>query len=299
MEQAHHQDEKFVQHRQLYRKRLGIERWLEKRQLFPLDELGIHGEFYHHHEDAPVIIFLPGIATYGELYAAFLGRLSQRGFNVLALDPPGHGYSRGTRGVYTVEQMDEAVSLAVDKLRERYQGNIGLFGFSIGSLLAISAAEQDDRIQSTLGVTLLLPDLPPDMTYWAGWQWTRSSAFFFPHLQVPLGNMVDFLQLLKGHPAAELVNEDPLIIFNYPLSTLSSLFNHRTGIVHNACGFSSAIIHGDRDEVLPLNYSERVVNHCRHPIELMPVAGGRHMLPWTNPMLLLDMTEDWFHRQLG
>jgi len=299
MDQAQPQDEHFVQHRQQYRRLLGIERSLAKRQLFPLTELGIHGELYHHHDDAPVVIFLPGIATYGELYSAFLERLSRQGFNVLALDPPGHGYSTGPRGVYTVEQIDTAVSTAIDKLRERYQGNIGLFGFSIGSLLAISAAEQDQRVQSTLGVTLLLPDLPPDLAYWAGWQWTWGSAFFFPDLQVPLGNMVDFLQLLKGHPAAELAADDPLIVYNYPLSTLSSLFNHRCGIVHRAYPFESAVLHGDRDEVLPLSYSERVVQYCRHPIELMPVSGGQHMLPWTNPRLLLDRTADWFHRTLG
>jgi len=299
MDQAAHQDERFERHRRQYRRLLGTEPWLKQRQLFPLPEIGIHGELYHHHADAPVLIFLPGIGTYGELYAEFLGRLCQQGFNVLVLDPPGHGYSSGKRGVYTVEQMDTAVSVAIDRLREEYHGNIGLFGFSIGSLLAISAAEQDDRVQATLGVTLLLPDLPPDMTYWAGWQWTWGSAFFFPHLQVPLGNMVDFLQLLEGHPAADLINDDPLIVFNYPLSTLSSLFNHRCGISRRRYGFQSATLHGDRDEVLPLGYSERVVKYCQHPVELIAVPGGRHMMPWMQTEQLLELSSEWFHRALG
>ena len=205
MSESVKRDEAFQRHRQWLRDKLEIGPWLARRELFPLTEIGVHAELYHFHPDAPTLIFLPGIGTYVELYAETLGRLSERGFNVLAIDPPGHGYSSGKRGVYQVEQMDEAVSLAINQLSERYRGAFGLFGFSIGSLLAISAAEQDSRVDSVLCGTLLLPELPPDLIHWAGWQWTWSSAFFFPQLSIPLGNLVDFRLLLAGHPAGDAV----------------------------------------------------------------------------------------------
>lgn len=299
MAQAEQKDTAFSEHRRWYRQQLEIELWLARREIFPLTELGIHAELYHHHEDAPTLIFLPGIGTYVELYAELLGRLSDSGFNVLAIDPPGHGYSEGKRGAYTVEQMDQAVSLAIDKLSSRYKGAFGVFGFSIGSLLAVSAAEHDSRVESILCGTLLLPDLPPDMMHWAGWQWTWGSAFFFPQLEVPLGHMMDFRQLIAGHPAAAAINEDPLIVTDYPLSTLSSLFNHSCGIVNKRYGFSAAIIHGERDEVLPLSYSERVVQHCQHPLELFPVPRASHMMPWLQTTTMLDVAQTWFHRSLG
>jgi len=299
MSESVKRDEAFQRHRQWLRDKLEIGPWLARRELFPLTEIGVHAELYHFHPDAPTLIFLPGIGTYVELYAETLGRLSERGFNVLAIDPPGHGYSSGKRGVYQVEQMDEAVSLAINQLSERYRGAFGLFGFSIGSLLAISAAEQDSRVDSVLCGTLLLPELPPDLIHWAGWQWTWSSAFFFPQLSIPLGNLVDFRLLLAGHPAGDAVNEDPLIIFDYPVSTLSSLFTHRSEVGRKAFPFKAAILHGDRDEVLPLSYSERVVRHCKHPFELQPVSRAGHMMPWLQTATLVDLAADWFHRSLG
>ncbi|MCV6589163.1 MAG: alpha/beta hydrolase [Marinobacterium sp.] len=290
--------ETFRQHRQWFRERLGVELWLPRRQIIQLSD-GIHTELYHYHEDAPTLIFLPGIGTYVELYAELLARLSDSGFNVLGIDPPGHGYSQGRRGVYTVEQMDEIISQAIDQLSLRYRGGFGVFGFSIGSLLAVSAAELDSRIDSVLCGTLLLPDLPPDLLHWAGWQWTWSSAFFFPQLELPLGALVDFRQLMAGHPAAEAINNDPLIIYDYPITTLSSLFNHRSAVVRKQFDFQALIIHGDRDEVLPLAYSERVVRHCCHPFELQPVSRAGHMMPWMQTPQLLELAANWFHRTLG
>ncbi|WP_027857931.1 alpha/beta hydrolase [Marinobacterium jannaschii] len=279
--------------RQRLRKKLGIETYLQQRQCMTVMEDSIHCELYHFDDDAPTLLFLPGIGTYSELYAELLARLSQRGFNLVAIDPPGHGYSGGPRGYYTIESVQAAVSAVIDRLEPRYQGPFGIFGFSIGATQALAAAENDARLKVLLCGTLLLPDIPPDLIHQMGWSWTWSGSLFFPGLKVPLRTLVDFDRLLSGHPAGDEINRDPLIVFDYPLSTLSSVFTYHSQVVTTSLGFQAAILHGGRDEVLPFSYSQRLVASLRHPFKLMSIPRAGHMTPWLRPECMVDIADQW------
>lgn len=276
------------------RDKMELEQYLQHRTAFCIGENAVHCELYEYSADAPTIIFLPGIGTYCELYGEMLYKLSQKGFNVVGIDPLGHGYSGGARGHYTVEQMCEAVSDVLDVLQQRYKGPFGVYGYSIGALLAVAAAAADERLSAVLCGTLLVPDLAPDFTYRMGWNWTWASSLFLPGFKLPLKSFVDFEQLLKGHPAAEEINRDPLIVFDYPLKTLSSLFNHHCQIVNNEYEFDAAILHGDRDEVLPVSYSKRVMEYCNQPMELMVMERQGHMVPFLKPDLVVCLAAQWF-----
>ncbi len=281
-------------HRERLRSKLALNPWLARREVFRVGREAIHCELYAHGAEAPTILFLPGIGTYCELYAELLGKLSARGFNVVGIDPPGHGYSGGRRGEYRIEGIRQAVSAVLDLLQQRFHGAFGIFGFSIGATLGLAAAEADERLQALLCGTLLLPDLPPDLFHQWGWSWTWAGALFFPGLKMPLRSLVDFDQLLAGHPAGDEINRDPLIVFDYPLGTLSSVFNWRSAVVQRRCGFRSAILHGDRDEVLPLAYSQRVIAGCQHPFELIELPQAGHMVPWLRPDCTVERAADWF-----
>lgn len=284
--------------RERLREKLQLKPWLEKRQAFRLGSDGVHCELYEYDVAAPTVIFLPGIGTYCELYAEMLGKLSERGFNVVGVDLPGHGYSGGPRGLYTVPQVCGYVSQLIDYLQQRFDGPFSVFGYSIGALLGVAAAEQDERLEAVLCGTLLLPDIAPDFVHQMGWQWTHASAMFFPYLKVPLRMFVDFELLLASHPAGEEINKDPLVVFDYPLRTLSSAFSHTSGVLKKAYPFKSAIIHGDRDEVLPLMYSKRVVEQCEHPFELLEMERTGHMVPWLRTDKLVDITANWLLKSL-
>lgn len=279
------------------RDKLDLNSYLKKRTAFCVGDNAVHCELYEHSPDAATILFLPGIGTYCELYAELLSKISDQGYNVVGIDPLGHGYSGGSRGQYTVEEMRTAVSEVLDLLQQRYAGPFGIYGYSIGALLAVAAAEHDSRISAVLCGTLLMPDLAPDMLHKIGWNWTWASSLFMPGFKIPLRNVVDFDQLLAGHPAGEEINNDPLIVFDYPLKTLSSLFNHSCNMVHREHGFAAAIMHGERDEVLPVSYSHRVADYCRHPIEVMVMERQGHMSAWLKPDLVVNLAARWFDRQ--
>lgn len=281
------------------RDKLNIESHLKGRTAFCVGEKGVHCELYEYAPDAPTILFLPGMGTYCELYAELLATLSAKGFNVVGIDPLGHGYSAGVRGDYSVDQMCEAVSDVIDVLQQRFDGPFGVYGYSIGALLAMAAAEKDDRLCSVLCGTLLVPDVAPDLSYKMSWNWTWASSLFMPSLKVPLKSFVDFEQLLKGHPAGQEINEDPLVVFDYPLRTLSSLFNYRCKIVNHEHDFAAAILHGDQDEILPVSYSNRVMNYCEQPMELLVMEREGHMVPFFKPELVAEMAAQWFNRHFA
>lgn len=284
--------------RQRLREKLGLLPFLAEREVLCLGPHGIHCEVYSQDPSAPVILFLPGIGTYSELYAEVLAGIARQGFTLVGIDVRGHGYSGGARGEYRVDQVVDDLRQVLDCLQQRFTGPVGIYGYSIGGLLALALAEQEPRIQSLLCGTLLVTEMPPDVLHSFGWAWTWSSALFFPGLSLPMRTFIDYDRLLAGHPASEEINKDPRVVFDYPLGTLSSLFTHRCGALQQAYPFQACILQGDRDEVLGLEYTERVIAAMTHPFQLRVLPGEGHMIPWDNPPLLIQAVADWFHQTL-
>ncbi len=279
--------------RSVLREKMNINRFLAHRECFHVGEPTVHCEYYAAiEESAPLLIFLPGMGTYCELYAEILYKLSVSGFNVVGIDYPGHGYSEGPRGRYDVAGVTASVKLVIDHLKGRTSSQVYIYGYSIGSLLAVASAEKDERISAVICGTLLLPEVAPDLLHSIGWQWTWGAAQLFPGLKLPLKSMIDYEKLLAGHPAAKEINQDPLIVFDYPLATLSSLFSWRSAIKDTPCDFRLLIIHGEEDEVLPLKYSHNLVEAIKHPTDIMTLSGG-HMLPWDEPDMLVEHITGW------
>lgn len=121
------------------------------------------------------------------------------------------------------------------------------------------------------------------MMYALGWSWTSFSAVWFPNFRLPLKSFIDFESLLGDHPAGPYINNDPLIIFDYPLATLASLFTHQAGIANSEFGFTLINLQGDQDEVLSKEYALRVASRVKQPMHLEFIEGAGHMLPWDDP----------------
>lgn len=250
-------------------------------------EQSIYVRWYPHGDPhAPLLIFLPGIATYVDLYQPLLQQLARQGMHVAALDYPGHGGSSGAQGRYRVSDICASVRVLIDRLAEQC-GPVHLFGYSIGSLLAVAAAEADSRVTGVVTQTLLIPDSAPDSLHWLGWQWLRLSGPLLPDYPVSLRSLIDYPSLLADLPKGEQVANDTRLVMEYPLSTLASVFSHTCGIYRRRYPFRLTVLHGEQDEVLPLEYSRRLQRKLVQPMTLVPLPGG-HMLPWTHCAVLVD-----------
>lgn len=278
---------------------LGNTQALQRRECLQLTSSDIHCELYRAESSAaPLVVFFPGLGTYVELYAQLLASLAEQGVNLVGIDPPGHGYSSGMPGVYQPEDVQRITSQVLDELEAEFTGPKVSFGHSIGAMLALAVAEHDSRFQAVVCQTLLVTEEAPDWWHFLGWQWTWGSALWLPDWRVPLQAVLDFRQLISGHPAAELLQNDPLLVMEYPLRTLAGLFRHKAGVMRERYSFDMLLIQGEEDSVLSLNYAQRVKKQAVHDMEMITIPDEGHMLPLQSPLKLTGIVAEWLRKVL-
>lgn len=278
---------------------LGATPYLRFRTTERVGDLPIHCEVFASTPEAPLLIFLPGISTYSALYAEMLYRLSQHGFNVVGVDLRGHGHSGGERGAYTVDEVTEDIRGVIDHFTTRFRGPVMLYGYSIGAPLALAVAENDTRVEALLCHTLFVSEHAPDLLHLWGWHWLQHLSFFLPHLRLPLRRLFNLQDLIPQRRFHKLIADDPLLVNSYPLLTLASVFNRRSRAVREQLPFRAAILSGDHDELVPFSYLERLTAKLTHPLDLIRVAGGTHMLPFWEPDRCADLAAAWLQGKQG
>ncbi len=285
--------------RQQVFEQLGLIPYLQQRQTLTLTELPLHCECYLHSDDAPWIVFIPGIGTYSELYCEMLAKLSQQEFNCLSVDLPGHGYSGGDRGDYRLDSLLQQLNLVLDYIEQNYSGPIGLLGCSIGSRIALALTEQDKRVQALMCHTLFINELAPDMFHSMGWQALSLSCQFMPGMKVDFRTFIDVDNLLSHNPMGEFARHDSKLVWNYPIATLESVYNAPSKILHQTLGIPAAIIIGERDDVLYPAYIRRLIDQSAQPFDLFEVEGAAHMLPFDQVDTTADTCAQWFNEAFG
>ncbi|MBU1167990.1 MAG: lysophospholipase [Proteobacteria bacterium] len=277
---------------------LQLNTFISKRKNFMVGDVPIHCELYESAKDDPVIVFLPGIGTYSEMYCEFLSKLSSWGFNVVGVDLRGHGYSGGERGAYTVDQVVSDMAKVVDVLVETLNPRIGFFGCSIGSPLARACAENDPRIRALLCHTLFLSEFPPDLITFSGWNMLHMSRLFMPGFKIDFRSFIDVNALLDGNAFANFIDYDPLIVWEYSINTLSDIYSATSRLVHEKMDFNAAIITGENDEVISADYMRLLVEKMEHPFDFIQIPKARHMLPFLHVKDTVMAARDWFRKNL-
>lgn len=284
--------------RRYLQRTLQVDHFLAKRRVEKVGSLPLHLEIHPHAQDSPVVIFLPGIGTYAEMYSEFFYHLNQQGFTVVGLDLRGHGYSGGERGCYTVSQVVADIEQVIQHLQKQFSGPVLVFGNSIGAPLAVAAAERHRAIRGVICHTLFLTEFPPDIFHLWGWQWLAIWSLYWPKYRIDFRQFIDVETLLKHNPFRHFVEYDDLLVWNYPLSTLASVYTHRSQVMWQDCDFPALIVIGEQDEILSPGYQYCLRRVARHPFELQ-VVPGRHMLPLDAPEQLAITAATWYQRVLS
>lgn len=294
LEEARNQEER----RQILMNVMRLHPFIEKRKKILVGDLPIHCELYPGKKDDPVIVFIPGIGTYAEMYCEYLSKLSSWGFNVVGVDLRGHGYSGGERGVYTVADVAADLSCVVDVLSESLNDRIGFMGCSLGAPLARACAERDSRIKALLCHTLFLTEFPPDFFTFSGWNMLHMSRLFVPDFKIDFRSFIDMDALLGENPFAQFIGYDSLIVWDYSVGTLSDIYSDPTRLIDEAMDFKAAIITGEYDEVISPDYMRYIIEKMAHPFDFITIPRARHMLPFVHVKDTVLATRDWFKENL-
>ncbi len=268
-----------------------------KKQIKKIGTLPIHCEVYEYGKEAPVVLFIPGLGTYSTLYCEFFTKLSECGLNVIGVDLRGHGYSGGDRGDYTVSQVVSDVKEVMDHFAARYNDQIILFGCSIGSPLAVACAEADRRVRALLCHTFFLTEIPPSPFHWLGWSWLAWNSLFFPQLKMDFRLFIDAKTLMKNLNYEEFVQYDELMVWQYPIKTLSSVYSRRCQVFYKQFDFKAAIISGEHDPLVQPWYIHMITKCMKHPFEPIILPEGGHMLPFEDVKRTIDVTTNWLRKE--
>ena len=112
----------------------------------------------NHNRDAPAIVFVHGAAMDHTVWTAIARFFARHGFNVAAVDLPGHGHSGGTP-FDSVEDMSGWLKHVIDSLDFQ---SASVVGHSMGSLVAMRFAH--DHGDLTERISLLGTSLPMSVT---------------------------------------------------------------------------------------------------------------------------------------
>ncbi len=256
---------------------------------------------------APTIVFIPGTAAYARLYIEFLAALNDRGFNVVGMDPRGHGRSSFPRGHFTLDEI-VADALAVARYaRDRFGGRVGIAGSSQGGIAAFYIAARGEVVSSALCHNLadlngkdnivLSKFRPP------AWSIPLLMPLFvlYSRFSFPLSVYLDFKsQLLKnGEDAATFLRADPLATVWYTLRVLVSLY--RTSLARRVEEIETPVmvLHSSLDAVFPQSYVEGIYNRLTCEKELVVIPDLPHLILINHVPLVVGPVADWFHRTLG
>jgi alpha-beta hydrolase superfamily lysophospholipase len=112
--------------------------------------LELYGRFRRVSDDALTLVLLSGIGFHTFEYEPLATDLAAGGFNSLSFDFRGHGQSAGPRGAWILDELAGDTHRAVDFAAARCAGPIGLFGNSLGAMVAILAGARDDRVSGVV-----------------------------------------------------------------------------------------------------------------------------------------------------
>jgi alpha-beta hydrolase superfamily lysophospholipase len=97
----------------------------------------VHVDVHQASEPRATIVFQPGSGAHAGVYFLMAGLFARQGYNVLAIDRPGHGASDGERGDCTIDEAIAASAAAIGEAASRWRLPVVLMGSSMGGLLTV------------------------------------------------------------------------------------------------------------------------------------------------------------------
>ncbi len=215
----------------------------------------------------PTVVFIPGTSVYGLTFGNFLAALADRGYNVVSVDPRGHGRSEGLRGSYTVPELVSDARAAIRYAKQRFNGPVFIAGSSQGGVAAFYAAAADPDLAGAIchnaadladpgnfeltDRPLLARTLRP---------LTLALAGLAPELPI---NIARYYALLSRGDTVikERLAADPLSLKVIRLKALASLSSAKLERPVEAIKTPVLLLHGGEDRIFPRAFIERL--HAR------------------------------------
>jgi pimeloyl-ACP methyl ester carboxylesterase len=269
------------------------------------DGLKLHVDVYEHSKKAPTIVFIPGTAIYALCYAEMLYKLGQAGFNVVGLDPRGHGQSEGVRGDYTVPELMNDVENTINFAISRFNKKVSLMGSSQGGILSFYMAARDERIDCVICQNFA--DLTGDETTTL----TRHPRLFkylrmliggkagelIPNAMIPMTAYIDMDSIPVKYfgNIRNFIENDPLAVRNISVRALQSLGHTALDKPIADIKVPVMVFQGDEDSIFPVEYTRKIYDKLTCKKRMIVYPHMSHALMSENVDEILPGIIEWLH----
>lgn len=263
----------------------------------------VHVDVLEFSKQAPTIVFVPGTAIYAMCYAEILYKIAQRGYNIVGLDPRGHGRSEGPRGDYTITEIIKDVENVIGYAQKRFNNDVSLLGSSQGGIVSFYvAAKNSGRIRTavcqnfadlTAPETVQLSRHPRLMRY------LRPTFLKYGHViestQIPIALYLE-LETVKvkyfGN-AKNFMENDPLALQTISFRALKSLANTALPRPVEEIKTPVMVFQGTDDTIFPINYTQQIYDRLNCKKHFQIFEGMDHAIMTEEPDVLVDPIVNW------
>jgi alpha-beta hydrolase superfamily lysophospholipase len=264
---------------------------------FRSGDLDLYGQLRHRGDEAPTVVLLCGLGFHTFEYEPLATQLAAEGWNSLSFDYRGHGRSGGPRGRWTLDELVADCRHAIDFACQRYSGPIGLFGNSLGAMVAILTGVRDDRLLGVVAANC--PARIADILLTRPRRALFSLAKFigpFAPMRISVDHFYSYEQLIDDRSWVSAIKRDPLIADARRLSvtTLRTLLETWNGPeaareLHKPL----LVIQGQNDHLQPPKQSQLVFEAANDPKKYEVLDAG-HLPHLEAPKMLAGVLIEWF-----
>jgi alpha-beta hydrolase superfamily lysophospholipase len=254
----------------------------------------IHLDLHRAERPRATIVFQPGSGAHARAYFLMGGLLAARGFNVLAIDRPGHGMSQGMRGDCTIPEAMRASALAVDYARRALEQQVVLMGSSLGGLITVWSVLSGARPVAAVAHNFVYPSRLASMRLRARWiRRNRTRPY-------PLTELVHELESLSGDPAIEAYlreRTDPGAAWTLTPRSVASIFGFSAPRPRVAP--PTLVLNGATDRAIPA-WATRIFARWsglpEYEMRVLPATG--HLLFHDHLDVSVPLIAEWLEQRL-
>jgi nucleoside-diphosphate-sugar epimerase len=230
-------------------------------------------EFVHHrgvrvhlevHESGladPTFVLTHGLGAHARLLTPLAVRLREQGFNVVAVDRPGHGLSEGRRGDCPVDRAVDVIELGIAFARSRFAGPVVLFGHSLGGILTWWALTREPDAEAAVCFTVGHPQVFSSRGVRLKAMAGRAAARLAPMAPVPVKQVADFDHVsLDPHVLPYFESEeDRVFAWRTTARSVGSFVEFTPQLDWSRLAIPALVLSGESDLMVPADYVERVL----------------------------------------
>jgi alpha-beta hydrolase superfamily lysophospholipase len=255
-------------------------------------DLSVHLELHLAGPDSPTVVFHHGLGDHVRRFTPLAGRLAGAGFNVVAVDRPGHGLSQGRRGHCPLPWALDVVDASVRYARDRFGGPVILLGDSLGGITLWYSLTRGLDADAVLCHCIAHPEVDVDSSM----RWKRPLMTALGKIAakapVPVRRIADYdhVALEPRTQAAFDSERDEVFNFRVTAGSAASYFNFRPDRPWSRIETPVAVWIGAEDRLVTPEFTRRAYER-EHP------PGATYSeLPGQGHQVFLDHLDQSFPR---